>query len=81
MGLYWTNFVQRGTPNDGAVTTVPWPQYNSSQHNIRFASPITLEQQYRSSFCDMWDAAVKNITAHPVPPASSAGASFTTLGL
>ena len=72
MEEYWTNFVYRGNPND-AVTAVTWPTYNATtRHNMKFVAPtVMVETGYRYNFCNMWDAAVKNITAHPAPAPSA----------
>jgi len=56
MEYNWGNFATSGNPNAPFPPTVTWPQYNTAaDQDILFATPSSVESNYRKQYCDFWD--------------------------
>jgi len=56
ISTYWGNFAITQNPNSPNSVSLNWPAYQvSSDQDLEFATPSTVETGYRESYCDFWD--------------------------
>jgi len=56
ISTYWGNFATSQNPNGPKSQSLQWPQYQqSSDQDLKFATPSSVETGYEQSYCDFWD--------------------------
>ena len=56
ISTYWGNFATSHNPNSPKPVSLTWPQYSqSTDQDLKFATPSSVETGYESSHCDFWD--------------------------
>merc|ERR1711862_347583 len=56
ISTYWGNFATSFTPNSPNSVSLQWPLYNkSTDKDLKFATPSSIETGYMDSYCDFWD--------------------------